>query len=317
MRVLVTGGSGYLGVVVCQVLAQAGHTVRCLDVRQPPRALLTEWGAQYVEASLTCVPEVRKALAGCDGVVHLAGLSSDAACRREPQAARLVNLEAALTLAQLAQTQGCRRFVHASSASVYGNLDGAPQSESATPAPMSLYARFKLELELHLNAMAHPGFEVVHLRQATLFGWSPCLRNDLVVNAMTRDAIQGRPIVIRGGGGQWRPFLYVGDAARCFQAALEAPGPAVQGQSFNVGSDAGNLRIRDVARIVRGLYPRAPVVVVPDRPDRRSYQLNCSKVQNQLGWQAEVSVADGVRELGAALGAAEGVAECFNWRSAR
>lgn len=317
MRVLVTGSSGYLGVVVCEVLARAGHDVRGLDVRRPPDPAQTGVAIAFVEASVTCLPELGQALAGCDGVVHLAGLSSDSACRRQPTLARAINLDASVALARLAIAQGCRRFVHASSASVYGNLDTAPQPETARPAPLSLYARCKLEVEGRLNALIPEGLEPVHLRQATLFGWSPRLRTDLAVNAMTRDAVQGRPIVIRGGGAQWRPFLHVRDAAHCLLAALEAPTAAIRGEVFNVGGQDSNLRIRDVARIVSGVYPGTQVVSAPDRPERRSYRLDCAKVGAGLGWRPAMSVEDGVRELGEALGAAEEGSACYSWRSAR
>lgn len=317
MRVLVTGGAGYLGIAACQVLASAGHAVRSLDVRRPPRSVAAAASIEWVEGSITCLPDVRRAVAACDAVVHLAGLSSDAACRAQPRLARRVNLDAALVLARVAQTQGCHRFVHASSASVYGNRDTLPQPEAATPQPLSLYARFKLDLEERLNAMVPEGLEPVHLRQATLFGWSPSLRADLAVNAMTREAVAGRPIVVRGGGQQWRPFLHVRDAARCLLAAVEAPAAAIVGEVFNVGSDAANLRIRDVAAIVQEVYPGTAIVILADPPDGRSYRLACGKVEARLGWRAEIGVAAGVRELGAALGGNEEVGECVSWRSVR
>lgn len=313
MRVLVTGGAGYLGTVVCQTLAEAGHTVRCLDVCLPPPASLPHPKVEVFEASVTCTPAVRSALDGCQAVVHLAGLASDGACQREPQLARAVNLDASLVLARLARRAGCRRFVHASSASVYGNRDDGPQGEDAPTAPLSLYARYKLQVEEALNRAAGPDFEPVQLRQATLFGLAPRLRRDLVVNAMTREAAWGRAVVVRGGGGQWRPFVHVRDAARAVLAALEAPAALVSGEVFNVAGAQANLRIADVADLVRQVFPATPLVVAPDPPDPRSYRVACVKLPTVLGWRSRMSVADGIRELATALDRPGGVAACVNW----
>ena len=303
MRVLVTGGAGYLGTVVCEVLAGAGCSVRCLDVlaaRDHFRAASPREGrpaVQWIGASITDPAAVRQALLGCDAVVHLAGLSSDGACARNPDLARAVNLEGALLVARLARTHGCSRFLHASSCSVYGAGGEELLTESAEPRPLSLYARYKLKAEAELDRLAAADFTLVHLRQATLFGYSPHLRKDLVVNAMTVDALRRGRILVHGGGGQWRPFLHVRDAASAFLAVLRAPVAAVRGEIFNVGADSANHRVDDIARIVCGEVPGTAVIRLPGAADARSYRVGFGKIAERLGWQPSLAVPAGVVEL--------------------
>lgn len=306
MEILVTGGAGYLGAVLCPELLGRGHHVRCLDAlihgRGPIEALLTHPGFQLLEGSITDTPVLSGAVLGCDAVIHLAGLADDRSCDAQPELARALNVDAALSLATVCRLFGVRRFVNASSCSVYGQGAEEVLSETSPVRPVSLYARYKVQVECALNEMAGPDFVPVHLRQATLFGYSPRMRLDLVVNAMTRDALRGGPLTVRGGGRQWRPFLHVADAASAFAVAVAAPEATVCGQAFNVGADRANHRIREIAEFVSGEFPGVPVVVAPDEPDPRSYRVSFGKI-GRLGWSSKRSVRDGVREMRRALSA--------------
>lgn len=209
----------------------------------------------------------------------------------------MVNLDASVQLAELAVRRGCRRFVHASSCSVYGAAGDALLTEDSPARPVTLYAQYKLRVEEVLNGMAGPAFVPVHLRQATLFGHSPRMRWDLAVNAMTADALHGGRIVVRGGGRQWRPFLHVRDAADAFAAVLAAPDAAVGGAIFNLGGGPANHQIIDVAEIVRSCVPHARVLVTLDEASAISYRVLSDRIARRLGWRAQRSVEHGVGEL--------------------
>lgn len=304
MEILVTGGAGYLGAVLCGELLRRGHRVRCLDTlmygRESVQPLLESPGFRLLETSIADAASLPPAVSGCEAVIHLAGLADDRSCAAQPELARAVNVGAALHLAELCRDLGIHRFVNASSCSVYGDGGDEFLSETSPVRPVSLYARCKLEVERALNAMASGDFVPVHLRQATLFGFSPRMRFDLVVNAMTRDALAGGLLTVRGGGRQWRPFLHVADAAEALATAAEAEDAVVRGEVFNVGCNRANHRILEIAQLVQSELPGVRLALPVEEPDRRSYRVDFHKVQG-LGWSPRRTVRDGVVELSRAL----------------
>ncbi|MCA8960402.1 MAG: aminotransferase class I/II-fold pyridoxal phosphate-dependent enzyme [Planctomycetes bacterium] len=309
MRILVTGGAGYLGSVLCRQLLEAGHTVRCFDsayfsadsvadLRGHPRF-------EFVQGNLVeleCFPDL---LTDIDGICHLAGLANDPSCDLEPEMTELANYRATVELADRALGAGVRRFVFASSCSVYGAGTGLSLDESAELHPVSLYAQSKVRAERRLNEMVARGLEPVHLRQATLFGLSPRMRFDLAINVMTLHAVKKGRVFVLGGGEQWRPFLHVADSARAFVRCLEAPSSLVAGQVFNVGSDGENYQIRDLAKLVVDQVPGAHLEEAPGDADRRSYNVCFEKIHRVLEWSPEVTARDGAIEIRDALSRGE------------
>ncbi len=301
MQVLVTGGAGYVGTVLAQELLERGHHVRCLDNLSCGRNLIRPrlqgrrielWAGSVEDRAL-----VRSALQGCDAVVHLAGLANDRSCERDPELARRVNVRAAAELTALARAAGCSRLINASSCSVYGCTDGEAMGEDDDPKPLSLYGRLKLQAEAAIDVAAGTDLAVAHLRQATLFGPSPCMRWDLVVNAMTRDACLRGRVRVLGGGMQWRPFLHVWDAANAFAYALEAPRDLLLARIFNVGHEAEIYRIKDLATLVREAVPAALIDCPPGVADRRSYRVHFRRVAEVLNWRAQHTVPQGIAEI--------------------
>ncbi len=305
MRILITGGAGYVGTVLAEQLLARGHRVRCLDNllygRDPLRPLLQGRRFEFCEGSVEDGSLVRSALQGCTAVVHLAGLANDGSCDRDPGRARRVNVQAAADLAARARAAGCERLINASSCSVYGYSDGNALTEAARPKPVSLYGVLKLEAEAAIDAAGGPDLIVAHLRQATLFGPSPRMRWDLAVNAMTRDACLRGRIQVHGGGLQWRPFLHVHDAAAAFVAALDAPPGALVGRVFNVGSGAENYRIADLAALVQTAVPSARIERPTGAVDRRSYRVDFRRVGGALDWRPWYTVRQGIAEIRALL----------------
>ncbi|MEM7262457.1 MAG: aminotransferase class I/II-fold pyridoxal phosphate-dependent enzyme, partial [Planctomycetota bacterium] len=236
-----------------------------------------------------------------DGICHLAGLANDPSCDLEPEMTELANYRATIDLAEMALEKGISRFVFASSCSVYGTGSGLALDESAELHPVSLYAKSKVRAEHKLNEMIERGLEPVHLRQATLFGLSPRMRFDLAINVMTLHAVRKGRVFVLGGGEQWRPFLHVADSARAFVQCIEAPKERIVGEVFNVGSDAENYQIKDLAAMVVDVVPAATLEEAPGDADRRTYNVSFEKIHRVLEWAPEVSARNGSEEIHEAL----------------
>jgi nucleoside-diphosphate-sugar epimerase len=302
MHVLVAGGAGYIGSVLVPLLLEKGHSVVVLD-RLYFGDTLGQTQARFGDKLRVVRADVRSfdrgLLAGVDGVVDLSGISNDPSCELAPELTRRVNVDGAKRLASAALEQGVRRYVFSSSCSVYGHGEGLGLTETSPRHPVSLYARAKAEVEDFL--LGSRGTEVCALRLATAFGLSPRMRFDLAINVMTKNAYVGRRITVDGGGRQWRPFVHVRDAARAFELGLTSDASKVAGQVFNVGSDAGNVQILNLAFRVRDAVPGTEVVHAPTDPDLRDYNVSFDKIQRVLAFRAEKTVDDGIREVLAAL----------------
>jgi nucleoside-diphosphate-sugar epimerase len=302
MHVLVAGGAGYIGSVLVPLLLEKEHRVTVLDrlyfgdTLAAPRA---RFGDQLRVVRGDVRGFDRGLLAGVEGVVDLSGISNDPSCELEPDLTRSVNVDGAKRLVSAAREQGVRRYVFSSSCSVYGHGDGPGLTETSPRRPVSLYARAKAEVEDFL--LGPRGMEVCALRLATVFGLSPRMRFDLAINVMTKNAYVGRRITVDGGGRQWRPFVHVRDAARAFELGLTGDASEVAGQVFNIGSDASNVQILNLAFRVRDAVPGTEVVHAPTDPDLRDYNVSFDKAHRVLGFRAEKGVDDGIREVLAAL----------------
>jgi nucleoside-diphosphate-sugar epimerase len=302
MHVFVAGGAGYIGSVFVPLLLEQGHRVTVLD-RLYFGDTLGSAQSRFGDKLRVVRGDVRAfdraLLAGVDAVVDLSGISNDPSCELEPELTRNVNVDGARRLASAALEQGVRRYVYSSSCSVYGHGEGLGLTETSPRHPVSLYARAKADVEDFL--LGSRGMEVCVLRLATVFGLSPRMRFDLAINVMTKNAYVGRRITVDGGGRQWRPFVHVRDVARAFELALTSDASKVAGQVFNVGSDASNVQILNLAFRVRDAVPGTEVVHAPTDPDLRDYNVSFEKAHRVLAFSAEKGVDDGIREVLGAL----------------
>jgi nucleoside-diphosphate-sugar epimerase len=303
VKILVTGHGGYIGTVLVPVLQAAGHAVHGLD-----SGFFA--GCLFDPARLPVLPAVREDLRdvaaedldGFDAVVHLANLSNDPLGNLDPGLTYAINHAATVRLARLARESGVRRFLFASSCSLYGRAGEGLVDETAPFHPVTPYGRAKMLAERDLAPLASEGFSPVFLRNATVYGVSPCLRFDLVVNNLTAWAVATGAVRMTSDGTPWRPLVHVEDVSRAVLAALEAPREAVHNEAFNVGATAENYRVRDVARIVGEEVPGCAVSFADGAsPDTRSYRVAFEKIAERLGWQPQKTVRDGVREVYAAL----------------
>jgi len=301
--VLVTGGAGYVGSMTVQQLLAGGHQVRSVDALLHGRAAVSTGlngrsGLEFVQADVRDRAAMAEALAGVDAVVHLAAIVGDPACSREPHLAREVNLDATRQLLELAQEQGVRTFIFASTCSNYGKLEGAEYAdEDFDLRPVSLYAETKVAAELAVIAAGSDDFRTVCLRLATVYGVSPRMRFDLTVNEFTRDVVLARELVVYGEQF-WRPYVHVDDAARAIVLALAQP-PA--GEVFNVGSTDENYRKLDIVELLKERVPTAQISFVQKDEDPRDCRVSFEKVKERLGLVPDRTVPFGIDEIMALL----------------
>jgi nucleoside-diphosphate-sugar epimerase len=307
-RTLVTGGAGYIGLLVADELLEAGREVTVLDVLlhgQADRAVeLRERGVDVIEGDIRD-PEARaRALQGAESVVHLAAIVGDPACARDPALAQAVNVDASKALAADAARSGVEHFVMASTCSNYGRMADptVPIDETGVLAPVSLYAEQKVAVEQHLLALDPAPFAVTCLRFATVYGVAPRMRFDLTVNEFTRDLWADRRLEVFGEQF-WRPYVHVRDAARGVRAVLEAPKERTAGQVFNVGDSRENYRKLDLIEHIRRQTEGGEVAFVHRDDDPRDYKVAFEKIRAQLGYDVTMTVPTGIAEVIAALDA--------------
>ncbi len=302
-RVMVTGGAGYVGSNLVPKLLAAGYEVSVLDLYiygdvfadLKPHPKLTE-----VMGDLRSPADVARALAGCDAVIHLACISNDPSFDLDPALGRSINYDCFRPLVKAAKDAGVRRFIYASSSSVYGIKNETDVTEDLPLQPLTDYSKYKAMCEEVLEEEREPGFVAVTLRPATVCGYAPRLRLDLTVNILTNHAINNGRITVFGGN-QLRPNIHVEDMTDLYLKLLEAPDEAIDGKVWNAGYH--NLKVREIAEMVRSeVGPEVDIVVTPT-DDHRSYHVSSERIRRDLGFVAARSVSDAIVDLKAAFNA--------------
>ena len=302
-RVLVIGGGGYLGSVLVGELLRSGYAVRVLDNYIYGRGALTGLEAsgelESVDGDIRNIQTIVSCLADVDAVILLAAVVGDPASQTRPTQTIETNLLAAQAIAFACRSQQINRFLYASTCSVYGRGESLLTEESSL-SPVSLYARTKIASEQSIVALADGAFSPTILRMGTLYGLSPRMRFDLVVNTMTMKAFVDRRITVFGGA-QWRPLLEVHDAARAYVACLAAPLESVGKRVFNVGSEEQNYQIADIARFVSEALGGIEIERHESSMDVRDYRVSFRAIQEVLGFHPCQTVAAAARQIYEAL----------------
>jgi nucleoside-diphosphate-sugar epimerase len=296
--VLIVGGAGYIGSMLTRRLLAAGYHVRLLDCLVYGDSAICELigkpGFELQVGDCRNIQAVARAIKGVDSIVHLAAIVGDPACDLNHQATLEINYAATRMLCDVVKGHGIKRFIFASSCSVYGATEECV-TEVSPAVPISLYGQTKVDSEEMLLAARSEEFAPTILRLATVFGHSYRPRFDLVVNLLTAKAYQERTITIFNGQ-QWRPFIHVRDIARAMAAILAAPLELVGGQIYNVGDSRLNHTLSDIALKVRASIPETEVVHV-ENSDKRNYRVCFDKIHEQLGFECEASIEDGIKEM--------------------
>lgn len=302
MRVLITGGAGYVGSTLAPLLLAAGHKVRVLDrLLYGGESLLGVWSNpdfDFIHGDVRDRETLRQAVSECDAVVHLAAIVGDPACAREPEIARAVNLDASMNLIEESRKAGVQRFVFASTCSNYGKMKDPTQfvNEESELQPVSLYAETKVAVEKFLLESAANGWCPTPLRFATVFGVSSRMRFDLTVNEFTMEMITKKHLVVFGEQF-WRPYVHVFDAARGIALILSSPPQAVAGRVFNVGSTDQNLQKQQIVELIRPSAPDAKVEFVHKNEDPRDYRVSFDRILGELGYKTTRTVVEGIVEV--------------------
>ena len=298
MKFLVTGGAGYLGSVLVPKLLARGHQVRVIDIGYFGLSHLKGLQPQVelIRGDLRRVrndrPYARGLLAGCDAVVHLAAISNDPSAELHPELTHQVNFETTAVLAEEAKAKRIR-FLFSSSCSVYGEAVGL-LTEEGKVNPLTVYAVSKVQSDGMLADLADTNWSPISLRNGTLFGYSPRMRFDLVINIFSLYGVLKNKITVFGDGLQWRPFLHVGDCARAFIHFAERP-PVGAHRVFNISNE--NMRVVDLIGLFQDINPRLEVEHLPtDNPDTRNYSVD-NRRMSEAGFRPLTSVRVGAEQL--------------------
>jgi nucleoside-diphosphate-sugar epimerase len=302
-RIVVIGGAGYIGSVLTGQLLDAGYQVDVFDALRFGDMGLSRYrdrvALRLIQGDIRDIRAMTACIKNAHGVVLLAALVGEPACDVDPDETVDINLIATKAVAEAARYYRIPRFVFASTDSVYGIREGI-MKEDSEKNPISLYARLKLQAEEEIMGLHQDDFQPTVLRMATIYGLSPRMRFDLIINILTLHAVSKGEITIMGGK-QWRPLVHVSDAARAYATALSAPLDKVGGQCFNVGSNEQNYQVGTLGELVKEVCPEITVNTIEQTPDLRDYYVSCDKIGEAMGYKVEKTIIDAVREIRDAL----------------
>ncbi len=301
-HVLVTGGAGYVGAMLVPKLLQQGYSVKVFDLYiYGLNVLDTVKDHPYLEQMKGDIRDralLEKIIPGCDAVIHLACISNDPSFELDPQLGKSINYDAFLDLVDVSKSNGVRRFIYASSSSVYGIKEEPNVTEDLALMPLTDYSKYKAKCEEALQRKREPGFVTLILRPSTVCGYSPRLRLDLTVNILTNHALNNGRITVFGGQ-QMRPNIHITDMVDVYLKALEWPDEAIDGKVFNVGYE--NYKVGEIAEMVRKVVGQNVEIVTTPTDDNRSYHVSSERIKRELGFVAQHSVEEAVRDLVAAF----------------
>jgi len=302
-KILVSGGAGYIGSVLVKLLLESGYFVRVIDnLKFGGEAiidLLNNPNFEFVKGDTRNDDDLRKAVQGIDYIAHLAAIVGDPACAKEPDLARATNLDASKNFYKIANENGVKKFVFASTCSNYGKMkdENAFVNEESELSPVSLYAETKVGVEQFLlsqdkNNICKP----TNLRFSTVYGLSPRIRFDLTVNEFTKELALDRELVIFGEQF-WRPYCHVIDLARGVQTIFEADEEKVAFEVFNVGDTDENYQKQMIVAEIQKQLPDSKIKYVQKNEDPRDYRVNFDKIRDKLGYKISKKVPEGVSQI--------------------
>lgn len=303
MRILITGGAGYIGSVLVRQLLQKQYKVKVVDILnfggESLLGVFNHPNFEFLKGDVRDKSVMLKAIEDIDAVVHLAAIVGDPACAEDPDTAQETNYDASVMLFDLCKNSSqIKRFIFASTCSNYGKMAGDNYVDEISPLnPVSLYAKLKVAFEKYLlESESRNDFIPTALRFATVYGISPRMRFDLTVNEFTRDSSLGEELVIYGKQF-WRPYCHVEDLARSCGLVLESDEEKVGHEVFGVGDTQENYQKEMLAAEILKIIPEAKIKYVPKEEDPRDYRVKFSKIKNQLDFKITKTVPQGIKEI--------------------
>lgn len=299
-KILVIGGAGYLGSVLARKLLFKGYNVRVLDNLTYGdygiKDLISNPKFELVKGDIKDISNIVNAIKGVDAVIHLAAIVGDPACAVNPQDTIETNCLAMYNIIETCKLCMVNRVIFASTCSVYGASSNPNEilTEDSALRPVSLYAQSKIKCENKIIEAMDGNFYPTILRMATLYGYSPNMRFDLVVNLLIAKAFFDKKITIFGGD-QWRPFLHLEDAAEAYIRCLEAPIEKVSGRIFNLASE--NYKINDIGDMIKSVFPEADLDISDKVSDRRNYRVSSDKIFDAIEFKAKNKISNGITEI--------------------
>lgn len=304
-NVLITGGAGYVGSIITRKLLDNGYNVRLLEKftfgLDSIKDIINHPNLEIIIGNLLEKEDVDKSLDGeLDSIIHLAAIVGDPACAVRADLAVETNFVGTMRLARQAKESGIRNFIFASTCSVYGSSESGILTETSELNPVSLYAETKIDAESGLLGLAGQEFKPIMLRFGTLYGISPRMRFDLVINTLTKKLfMEGKCIIF--GGDQWRPFVHVSDIANVLEKIMISLESKDLDNVYNVGSTKENYQMRDVGKLFEEHFPDKNIEYVEEVKDKRSYHVDFSKLEKELNFTNTKTVTDGIIEIKKAL----------------
>jgi nucleoside-diphosphate-sugar epimerase len=299
--ILVTGGAGYVGCILVPKLLQLGYAVVVYDLMlYGADGLPSHKNLQVIKGDLRDIAKYTKAVKGADSVIHLACISNDPSFELDPGLSKSINYDCFEPMVKASKAAGVRRFIYASTSSVYGVSEAPEVTEEHPLVPLTDYNKFKGLCEPILLRYQSPEFTTVIIRPATVCGYSPRMRFDLSVNILTNHAVH-KGVITVFGGSQKRPNIHIGDIAELYVQLLDTPVALIAGETFNAGYQ--NYTINELALMVKSVVEqempdKAPIQVqTTSTNDPRSYHVSSKKIAVKLGYVPKRSVEDAVRDL--------------------
>ena len=298
-NILITGGAGYVGAVLTPYLLDKGYKVTVIDLMIYGKDVLKSHpNLKIIKGDIRDIELLKKILPHHEVVIHLACISNDPSFELNSKLGKSINLDAFIPLVEIAKKNSIKRFIYASSSSVYGIKKEKDVSETMTLEPLTDYSKYKVDCEIILKKYVSENFTPIIIRPATVCGYSPRQRLDVVVNILTNLAYHKRTITVFGGK-QLRPNIHIHDMARVYDALIKAPKSKVVGEIFNAGYE--NYSVLELANTVKEVIGKDVNLKTSSTNDNRSYHISSKKIKSVLGFESVKTISDAVHDLKSAF----------------